>query len=489
MKRWRLGWLTVVVLAGVVGCSSGGGTGPGVIERGTLTGDLGGEAAGATVRLEGTSRTAVCDAGGRFTMADVPAGEYTVSVTGADGTGAAVVVRVADGQTTTVPDLTLTAAGQIAGLVTARDRAGNLVPVAQARVVARPAPLLWAYAGGAEPGVLADAEQAGARAARQGSGDAPQPPPRETTTDADGAFRFTGVTPEVYVIDVTAAGYEAGSTATWVEAGRTASADVELVAIDPDNATVTGQVTTTLSGQTVPLAYVRVDLWPAADLPVPGDGLNERFGSPGAGYGNDDPWYIPPLERVYSTFTDDQGRYALTNVRPGEYRLGLARFGYTTWQQDLTLGVRQAATVNAHLETNLTRVSGTIYGRTADGGQAPLAGAWVTAFGYVIQPAEGVPVNRGGFGGPSNAGAPAEGGGGGGSEPGCCPPPGVAVTDEHGRWELEVEAGNVVVNAWADGYEYGWLETQVGLGGASGLDLVLEPWAGRPDEPIALRRR
>ncbi|MCC7494569.1 MAG: carboxypeptidase regulatory-like domain-containing protein [Fimbriimonadaceae bacterium] len=529
-KRWRP-WLAATALIALTACGSGSGGGGGTPDntRGTVSGNLGPAAAGATVRLEGSDHVVTCGPDGSFTVPNVEPGEYTISVEGGGGQGGAAMIRVLPGENTPLPPLDLEATGQITGLITSRTESG-LRPVAGARILARPIPLLYTYEDETRPGIADGVANSGGGRSRQDDNADERPPVRVAESEADGSFRFGAVTPGMYTIEVTAESYETGYNGTWVEPGRTSPVDLELVYIDPNNATVSGQVTVVEDGQTVPLSMVRVALWPRDGGPLPLAGARSRqnggggAGGEGGGNGgpneydgvvypdgtvgnappggpdvigpNDDCWYVPPIWYCREGFTDEQGNFSLQNVPPGEYTLTYMRWGYATISRDVTLTTRQTLTANATLQYILTTVSGTVFGTPEGGGAAvPLANAWVTAWGYVVEP----PVYEGG--GPGGAGG---GGGsvGGGNVAGldASPyrptgevPPGVAVTDANGHFSLEVEAGYLNINAWADGYEYGSVDVTVAAGGLTGVELTLQPWTPsdqpRPEPVGVLRRR
>ncbi|NUQ01058.1 MAG: carboxypeptidase regulatory-like domain-containing protein, partial [Armatimonadetes bacterium] len=405
---------------------------------GTVRGALGTAGAGATVRLEGTTQTTVADGNGEFAFNAAPVGRYTLSVATGAGLGAATVVIVEEGGVTFIPPLPLDLGGQIVGLITSFDSNGNTAPVAGARVTARPQPMLWDYPNQVEPGVLEGVEAAGGAAGRQ-AGDAPLPV-RVAITDSEGSFRFSAVAPGPYSIEVSAAGCEAGETGTWVEPGRTGTADLALERIDPDNATVSGLVAST-SGE--PLPWARVMLWPAGlDQPV----YAMQEGAPV------DPLYLPPFRMGKEIYTDEQGRYSLRNIAPGQYTLSFWVYGYDAVERQVTLAARETRTENATLSSNLTTVSGTVYRR--DGGAlVPVAGAFVSAFTpWIPMAVAGADGNLG-----------------------CIPPYIDQVTDAQGRFSREVIRGTVELYAWEASYGSAWQQVEVGAGGLTGVELVLEP--------------
>lgn len=500
----------------LAGCGSGGsGTTPTPSGGGRVTGNAGANAAGGTVRIEGTNLRANVAADGSFTVDGVPPGEYTLSVISSDGQGAVTLVRVVDGSTTQVGDLEVAPAGQITGLVTAPDANGRLRPVPGARVTARMVPLLWAYAAEADPGVANGIRNSGG--SRQNSGDTnDMAPPRVTTTDSNGSFQFAGALPGSYSVEVSAEGYESAEVGTWVGEGMTSPVDVQLIRIDPDNANLSGTITELVDGQRRPLAHVRVDLWPifeGGDVIVRPMGRQDEGNDEPSGGGEepddiatttapppqrpsidpgDNAWYVPPFYWGKMAFTDEQGRYAIRNITPGRYMLTIQRYGYGIVQQEITFAQRDNQTVNATLESNLATVSGTVYGLDEQGRPRPLAGAWVSGSTGYYEIVAGFTEGGGGGGVPGSTGAS----GNAASPDGVSyydPYPGSAVTDENGRYELTVEAGHVWVNAWAEGYEPGFAEVDVAVGRRENVDLTLNRWSedngGPRPLPLAGRRR
>lgn len=454
----RAGWFAAAWLVAVlVGCGGSGTTtadpGPGD-GPGRVAGNLGVDAAGAVVRLDGTALTVVCAPDGSFAFDGVAPGEYTVSVETAGGQGGAATIRVSPGDTVVVPPIALGVAGQLTGLVS--DLATRR-PLAGARVLARRTPLYEGYAPAVDPDVAAGL---GNPAGRQDDDPVTAEPPRVALTGADGSFRFGGVTPGPYSLEITLAGYESGDAGTWVESGRTGVADVFLRAIDPANATVSGQVTSTGGPSAGALAQVRVELWPEFDGTVPeppvallpmADALDSSI----------DPFYLPPFYQIRAAFTDEQGRYSIRNVPPGRYRLTFRRYGYTDIARSIVLGTAEQRTESAALVYRLTVLSGRVV-RVTNGAALPVATAevWASTWWGIAIPAR--------QNGPT--------------EPAIYPSPvgtGSAVTDAAGRFRLEVEAGQVSLGAYHREYGSGYREVTVPAGGLTGVELELEPF----DEP------
>lgn len=508
MRLRLLRGLTAVVLAGLaltvaglVGCGSDGTNPPPVGGEGRLTGVLGSQAAGATVQLDGTGYRTNANARGEFALAGVPPGEYTVSVTTPDRRGGTALVRVSADGTTTMGPVPLDAVGQIAGLITSPTNSGGYRPVAGARVVAMLVPDYFEYGDAMPPGV-ADGIGAGGGGGvpdRQND-DRPRgepQPPRVAVTDAAGSFLIPGAAPGPYAVEVTADGYETGVSGTWVSPASTATADVQMVFIDPDNANLSGRVVDE-AGQ--PLAHVRVDLFPQFDLPppdqpVPVRAVDEDDEEPGEGEVVDtsmpgrppppnyddvkdiDPWYRPPFWQVKSALTDAQGNYQITNIVPGDYQLIFQRWGYDVVMRDLTLTARQNAVQNADLQGNLTTVSGVVYGRQADGSVVPLEGAWVGSTGRwdwngPVPPVEGGDDGMGG-------------GHGGSGEPGR--PGGIVVITHRSRQADDDKDGDGgdegdgdVEDDPSDGEPYQTVGGGIGGGHVGNSGLVLAP----ADSPV-----
>lgn len=526
MKRWRGVVLAVLSSCLLWSCSSSGGNiiDPPPAGGGRVQGTLGQGAGGATVRLDGTDLTTRAAADGSFVLDDVPPGEYTLAVEAAGGQGAAVLCRVQDGRITTIPQLPLTTGGQISGLVLSRTRQDG--PLAGAKVTVRRVDYVWDYAGAAKPEIVD--ELGGTQPGGGGATDDLSYPPRITTTDGDGSYRFTGLPEGPYVVEVTADDHESTESATWVSPGLTSPVDVSLLVIDPDNAELTGRILGRVDGVSVPLAYVTVSLWPqdtavilrsheeggegeseggegeseggVGDGGEPGDDdindVNDLFDATGWGQGGPpddvDPWFLPPWAIGKQTMTDENGEFALRNVPPGDYVLSIWRYGYEQISQDITLGVRDRETFNQTIDSTLVEVSGTVFGRLEGGDVVPLEGAYVHGFANVWGPVAeiGADDSEVGFG---------DGAAGNLGAPDAMPPDdrGSAVTDANGNYTITVEAGRVALEIWADGYQWSWTEFSVDRTGASGVDVILEPWSdefggggggedGQPPRPMPL---
>jgi hypothetical protein len=509
---------TCVALFGCGGSSGGGGGNGGT---GAVRGTLATNAAGGTVRLEGTSYSATVGGNGSFILPGVPPGEYTLSISAPGGQGGAVSVRVTGGQTTDVSGVPLAAVGQIAGLVT--DSVSG-APIAGARVVATLTPLVWAYGSATPPAVLNGVQAAGGTPVNATTSPGRQStttttttnPPQIATTDSSGSYTIEGAEPGPYSLVVSAGGYQTGYSGTFVSADGTASGDVQLVAINPNNATLSGTVTTLSGGQTVPLAQVRVDVWangvavPLANsgsvggtVSSPPAALNgSAAGSSGGSAGssganaaaaneNIDPLTLPPFQGAQTAITDSNGNFTITNLPPGSYTVNFSCFGYQFISDTITLTTAQQAVQNADMTYILATVSGIVSQQNTNGSVTPLAGAWVNAYGNVYEP---VLISNGGTTTSTVGAAPAASsassgpnipGGGVAPVPTPIAPPGVAVTAADGSYSLQVEAGQITVSAWANNDQPNSVTVTVTPAGATGVNLTLTPWpAGSGPAPI-----
>ncbi len=274
--------------------------------------------AGAVVTLEGTGRVDTTNADGRFSFADLDGGRLTLRVEdprldtlGLDSLSGAVTLR--EGSVTEavfgVPSWrTLLASGCAAG--DAGDSSGIVVGVVRDADSGRPLP-------GARVAVLAaDSSSGGAGASAT--------PPR--TTGATGTFAFCGLPgPSRVRMAVRAPGRPP------VEAMvRVMPADTFLWTVDVPASAGTGIAGRVLDRDTdrpVAMAGVRVGMLPATG------------------------------EALYSTAADSAGRFALSDLPPGDYAVRIEAPGYAAAADTLRVRESSSLRLDVHLGTQVTALA------------------------------------------------------------------------------------------------------------------------------------
>ncbi len=323
----RLGWVVVVVvvLVALAGCGGGSGVskrGQTPTQAGTLQGQVdlaGGDPTDYQVMVDGREVQASIAPDGRFTVNGVPAGEHTVDVVRKDGMeGGRAIVDVDPDEPTTIPEpIRLEGAGQIVGFVV---KVGNGVeePLPGVEVVAR-SDLVWIMTDEGATVAPSDANEPGALI---------YPPPEgaqySAFTEEDGSYRMKGVAPGGYFVAAAVPGFTPGEAYVWVEANRTAAADLVLrEAIEAGVGTVKGAVLgETATGSTEPLLGAEVvittgDVWEAQPLSEPVRLSGPIPASANGDAPSDDSFIAPPIAwGEFRTLTDRAGAYGL-NVPSG----------------------------------------------------------------------------------------------------------------------------------------------------------------------------
>jgi len=188
---------------------------PGAIAGTVTDAATGATIAGATV-TDGT-RSATSDANGGYSIANVPAGTYTVTATASGYNSASQSVQVTAGQTST------------------------------ANFVLSPPP-----APGAIAGTVKDAAT-GATIAGATVTDGT----RSATSNANGGYSIASVPAGTYTVTATASGYNSASQSVQVTAGQTSTANFVLSAPPPPGA-IAGTVRDAATGATIAGATVKV---------------------------------------------------------------------------------------------------------------------------------------------------------------------------------------------------------------------------------------
>ena len=345
-QAWRaLGLVAAGALLVLAGCSGSGGTThtQGGVVRGTV--NLGGASpASLNVLVDGRPVNVHIGSNGAFAVPGLPAGEHVVDVVSDDGMNAGRATVVADdGSTVDIEDpIDLEGAGQIAGFVV-KQIDGAEEPLAKVEVVARGG-LVWIMTGG------------GQTLTKEGSTDAQPliyPPPEgegEETYSAftgdDGSYLMKGVKPGSYLVAVTVPGLTVGEAWVYVDANRTAVADLQLrEAIEPGVGTIEGTVTgqpasgdpVALEGAVVSLSYPDGGYEPASTAPaILG---TAQAGDPGQGD------VMPPdiIWEEFRTLTDQAGHYSL-NVPSGYASVSAWADGYSWEGADVTIQPRETLT-------------------------------------------------------------------------------------------------------------------------------------------------
>ncbi len=354
-SRWPAIAVAALLPLLIVGCG-GGGSGGGEQQGGasdesqmvTVQGsvDLGGVDPDETqLLLDGRPLDVEIDEDGNFVVPGIPEGEHVLQVVTRDGMrGGAVRFVARPGLHVRLEQpIDLEATGQIVGIVVKRD--GDVEErVAGVEVVAR-SDLVWIQ--------VPDGRRAlrPRRAGASEDGDEaslifPPPPDIEGNTysaftDEDGTYQIKGVEPGAYLVTCALAGYEPAQAWVYVEANRTAVADLVLVpAVEPGVATLTGTVSGRSSeGEVKPLegAEVLVTLdtpWRPprrGPRPIPVVGI-----LPAHEHGEDVVEGPDVAFREFRTLTDANGHYTL-NVPAGHATVLVWAEGYATAMKRTTL--------------------------------------------------------------------------------------------------------------------------------------------------------
>jgi protocatechuate 3,4-dioxygenase beta subunit len=244
--------------------------------------------ADATVTYTGThgSGSTTSNSGGAYALSNVSPGTYSVGVTATGFTSPSPQVVTVTANTVATANVTMTAASSISGGVF--DTQTPAQPVAGATVT---------YAG-----------TNGNTAAGT------------TTTDSNGGYAFSGVSPGTYMVASTDSEYTSPAPQTvLISAGSATIADIALTA----NSGVSGTLDDTSSQ---PVFY--------ATVTYTGTGSNTAGGS---------------------TATDLSGDYSFSGVSPGTYTVAVADPGYTTPSQTVTVDAGGIASSNFVLASDHLR--------------------------------------------------------------------------------------------------------------------------------------
>lgn len=340
----------------VAGCGGGGGGGGTSGSGGTtsqasvLTASVnlnGTNPSNLQVVLDGQPVDATISSDGAFSLQGVPSGSHVLDVVTRDGLRAGrAICDVQSGTPTTVPPISLTGTGEIAGTVQKKDADGTLEPLANVEVVAR----------GNMAIMMRNGQETLAPEGDTSTTTLVWPPPPAVSysafTDDTGAYTMKGVAAGNYLVAVLVPGMTARQAFVSVEDGQTTTCDFTLSPIvEPGVGTVKGTVqgetsTTNATPNPIAGAVVRVIMsgagWepPASStttqsVAVVGSAATAAAAS-GSGSTSTGIAPAPILLHEFRTLTDAKGQYSL-NVPAGEGKIVVWAPGYEPTTADLTL--------------------------------------------------------------------------------------------------------------------------------------------------------
>jgi hypothetical protein len=187
-------------------------------------------------------------------------------------------------------------------------------------------------------------------------------------------------------------------------------------------------------------------------------------------------------EPTFSAITDESGSYLMKAVPVGGYDVEVVVPGFDP--QILFVWVDAGRTSPADFTVYPTPEQGvgTVKGTVSGGGQL-IEGAIVTLTVYRGWP---VPVPEGVFRALMKAHAAAgfactdPGGGGGVSPPWIGPDQFTTLTDQDGKYSLNVPVGTHFIECWADGYEWQGEDVTIEKHQTTVKDFELNPWTEPP---------
>lgn len=335
MRNMLLLALALLVLA-LAGCGGNSSTNPTGGENGTAQGRLAAPNAPAyNLIVDGQTLDQQPDSNGNFTIPNLPAGDHSLAIVGGGGfSGAHIGFVVEPGGTVDMGDIVPQIGGQIAGIVSKRDEAGNLTALEGVEVIADPQPIY--YMDGVPP-PTATTRQADTLQLR-------------AITDANGSYVIPAVPEGSYVITVSVPGLVQGVVWAYVSPASTAPADLQLIAaIEPGVGTVTGTIFGVggapegqpLEGATVCITSDGTWTPQQPDVPVilPIEAMSKALVPKQATS------CMPPLYNFnqFTTLTDAQGRYTL-NVPSGHLSLSVWAEGYEGAWDNFSLNPDQTLT-------------------------------------------------------------------------------------------------------------------------------------------------
>jgi hypothetical protein len=407
---------------------------------------------------------------GEFRIDGVPAGEQVISIEDEESQqGAVIVCLVRPGQVTNVGDVVPQPLGMIAGFVRTTDENGQLKPVPQARIVARP--------------INNDSDTVE---------ELPSRPFFTTITDRNGSYRL--LVPEgTYLVEARHPDYEPASETVIVVALQTVALDFTLVPLPRETGTVYGTVMAQVEGNLIPVPGALVMLKPqGTSEPIilekltVGQIISEQMNPTQQGFMPPG----PPIRRRLFTFTKADGSFELTGVPAGAYTAIAFKPGYGRDEKQVEVKAGEKVRIDFILQAQF----GVIFGQVTDATtENSIKGALVVAVrkgdnwwiwdGWEIMPLSGSKrPNRPTWHRPSQGsqqGMPSQ-------SPSIFPPlrpvePPVragTVTDENGNYKLLLPPGDYFVAAVAEGYDWQAQEVDgLQVGQTVQVDFALQPSA------------
>lgn len=301
---------------------------------------------------------------------------------------------------------------------------------------------------------------------------------------ANGEFTIPGVPPGAHTIGcIDPGGMQGGYVAVRVRRGRTVNAGD----VSPNiGGQIAGMVTRWLSeGNLEPLAQVEVVATSGGGIILEPDPTGPTAPVP-VGRGTDG------NEVVINAFTDDSGSYLMKAVPPGPYDVSVVVAGNDPMIQFVWVEAGHTSVADFTLYPAPEQGVGTVKGTVTGEGEGPLEGAEITVTAGEPWPVPvPLPVAR------ALAESRLDGGllsaAAGSSEPGGSPdptqpdsPPYIEVrvfgtlSDEDGRYLLNVPVGTHQIECWLEGWEWQGDEIVIERNKTTTKDFVLEKW----DEPI-----
>ena len=365
---WCLALLAALAAAMVFSGCGGGGASSLATGGGTIRGTIGVPALGSsraagdvTISVDGTNISTTVAPGGEFVLQNVPPGIHTL-VADFNGQAAALVAEVAGKSETNVGEVTLTNAGQIAGIVSAAD---TKQPLAGATIT------------------VSETVQTTT------TNEMPHPV-RAIRTDGSGSYTVRALPVGDYLVTTALKGYATASVVFTVTAQTTTPGDIALTpqAVATGAGNISGAAALQAADGLHPLAGVLVRLAPTSNAADPSleDPLPATVVKDGQLYAllpnSTTPQPLPStmIPREYYAYTAADGTYTIANVPAGDYAAAAILPGMVS-PAPQTVAIKANATTTANFTLTLRQPSyGIIQGTvTSSADNTPLQGANVRA--------------------------------------------------------------------------------------------------------------